>query len=336
MAAFILAPAPAPPPAQLHLLPFSLPPSTSSATISTYFQPRPAPAGHPAQGRRLATFRGRQVVGQEVRVPPGYRGVVLRATGSTDSTTPADDSTADEAAARPRYPLTPASSVESTSTSAGRTRGAGQVALARPRRRAAVTRARIALDEEESDDDDVVKPLAKRARARTPERGPVPEINVVHATPAKGEAAAEVEDDAEAEASGGALAPAPAAVQTEDVAPAPAQQEYAADGRPARVLAPVGSFEGFTLWTPDAPLAGYGGGEGENGAEVKEEGAEAEGDKPAEGEGAAQLARGWWSPAGAGEGGDEFVRALGEWLGLCEIIHTPVYLDDGDDTDDDE
>lgn len=317
MSAFILAPAPtAPQSAELHLLPFSLPASTSSSTISAYFQPREAPPSHAAQGCLLASFRGRQVVGQKVAIPKGYKGVVLRATGSTS------DTASSSVSEQPRYPLTPASSIASTGEPApstgGRTRGANQTALARPRRRAAVTRARIALDESEDEDEehDVVAPR-KKARVATPEPVNVPDINIVQATPAK--ASADDEDE-ELHDNDATLAPATVTldedVKIEKLAPAASAQEYASDGRPARVLAPVGSFESFTLWTPDAPLAGYARGVGAaSGGE-----AEAEGKEGGEEEGEKGKA-GWWSATGGGgEGGDEFVRALGEWLGLCEIV----------------
>ncbi|WOO81089.1 uncharacterized protein LOC62_03G004617 [Vanrija pseudolonga] len=341
MSAFILAPAPsAPPEKALHLLPFSLPPTTTSTTIGAYFQPRAAPPSHPAAdaGCLLASFRGRQIVGQRVAVPKGYKGVVLRASGSTS-----DASASASEPAAPRYPLTPASSIASTSTSeppapAGRTRGAGQVALSRPRRRAVTTRARIALDEsddEQDDDADVVAPR-KKARVATPKPVTVPDINIVQATPAK----PGVDEEHDEEHDDATLAPAAAVVpdgevKAEKMPPAAPAQEYAADGRPARVLMPVGAFDAFTLWTPDAPLAGYARGAAAAAGEGKE-GVEGQGEGEGEGEGTKGEA-GWWSATGGGgEGGDEFVRALGEWLGLCEIIHAPVYLDDGDDESDDD
>lgn len=72
-------------------------------------------------------------------------------------------------------------------------------------------------------------------------------------------------------------------------------------GEPARVLKPVSGFSSFTLWTPDAPLAGF---------DQEEE-----------------IPEGGWRRGGAGDGGDEFVRALGEWLGICQVVS----LDEGVD-----
>lgn len=101
---------------------------------------------------------------------------------------------------------------------------------------------------------------------------------------------------------------------------------------PIRVLRPVSSFDAITLWTPDGPLAGYkppnasgqvdaakaesavsgtaealASAEASAAAEVKEE------DGP-------KVREGWWAPGGSGEGGDEVVRAMGEWLGLVEMV----------------
>lgn len=70
------------------LLPASQPPSllpfhlgySGPAPVSTYFLPRPAPVDPHAPRSEpllLSTFRGRQVVGQSLKVPEGYTGVVL-------------------------------------------------------------------------------------------------------------------------------------------------------------------------------------------------------------------------------------------------------------------
>jgi hypothetical protein len=115
---------------------------------------------------------------------------------------------------------------------------------------------------------------------------------------------------------------------------------------PVRALRAIASFESFTLWTPDAPLAGWRADEGfanpsvkgeqsdelveqeaEESMDVKGEaarltsGAKAEdgGEISSAGEGI-KLRPGWWRAGGAGEGGDEVVRAMGEWLGLVEVV----------------
>jgi hypothetical protein len=67
--------APQPP----SLLPFHIAYS-GPAPVSTYFLPRPAPVDPHAPSTEpllLSTFRGRQVVGQHLRVPDGYSGVIL-------------------------------------------------------------------------------------------------------------------------------------------------------------------------------------------------------------------------------------------------------------------
>jgi hypothetical protein len=216
--------------------------------------------------------------------------------------------------------LTPAPSTVSVAEAraAGRTRGAGQVAAARPRTRAAPRRAvkRVKLeddeDEEEEDDAEVVKPIARRTRGASA------------AVDAKMKVKTEVEADEEAEEEDNAptLAPAPSA-------PVPAnadpyyEDEYAnadetdngSSATSARVLVPTAMWSSFTLWTPDAPLAGFDAEEMSRRAE--EVTAES---NDADDAGKAQTRRGWWRRGGAGEGGDEFVRALGEWVGLCEVV----------------
>jgi len=104
-----------------------------------------------------------------------------------------------------------------------------------------------------------------------------------------------------------AMTPAP--TETEIVKPEEEQPEISEGNTNARVLRPSSTFESFTLWTPDGPLPGF------KQDEVAEE-AETEG----EAEGGVKLRKGWWRTGGAGEGGDEIVRALGEWIGLVEEV----------------
>jgi hypothetical protein len=94
---------------------------------------------------------------------------------------------------------------------------------------------------------------------------------------------------------------------------------------PVRLLRPVAGFDSFTLWTPDAPLAGFRAGESD---QPKDE-ATGAGSKPDETEGTEggiKVRPGWWRMGGAGEGGDEVVRAMGEWLGLVEMVRCCVSL----------
>lgn len=79
----------------------------------------------------------------------------------------------------------------------------------------------------------------------------------------------------------------------------------------ARVLRPTSSFNSFTLWTPDGPLPGFKQDECQTTDEKDSEEME---------EGGVKLRKGWWRTGGAGEGGDEIVRALGEWIGLVEEV----------------
>ena len=91
-----------------------------------------------------------------------------------------------------------------------------------------------------------------------------------------------------------------------------------------RVLRPTATFESIALWTADAPLAGFRADEGEVPAAATAHSTEepsVDEAKPAEGETTAPApGKGWWRVGGAGEGGDEFVRGLGEWLGLVEMV----------------
>ncbi|WVR05078.1 hypothetical protein IAU60_002090 [Kwoniella sp. DSM 27419] len=149
---------------------------------------------------------------------------------------------------------------------------------------------------------------------------------------------------------------------------------YDTDG-PVRILRPTARFDGFMLYTPDAPLAGFranelcgaaqGPGRGESGDEegganvtrtqrnagpthgedhasedhamtAEQPGESKETVAPGEETGGIQVRKSWWRNGGAGEGGDEMVRAMGEWLGLCDVLNRPVYLDSLDPSDDEE
>jgi hypothetical protein len=81
-----------------------------------------------------------------------------------------------------------------------------------------------------------------------------------------------------------------------------------------RLLRPSSSFRHITLWTPDVPLPGYK--ESEGTAVDGQDAAPVE----AEDESGVSVKKGWWRTGGAGEGGDEFVRGMGEWLGLTEMV----------------
>ncbi|WRT67034.1 uncharacterized protein IL334_004000 [Kwoniella shivajii] len=129
-------------------------------------------------------------------------------------------------------------------------------------------------------------------------------------------------------------------------------EEEIYDG-PMRILKPISTFNGFMLYTPDDPLAGFRVdelqdraqsatnaskeehsskgqefGNGENTCRVSDE---SESDNKG-----IQVRQSWWRSGGAGEGGDEFIRGLGEWLGLVELLNEQVYLDPTSDEDDDE
>ncbi|KAL7422170.1 hypothetical protein Q5752_002815 [Cryptotrichosporon argae] len=395
---YILVPStsvPTPAPA-LHLLPFSLAPLPASAPIAAYFRPRASPpsSGLPAH-TSLAAFRGRQVVGHALGVPPGFQGVVLEAPAAWAGTS---------AAAEPAENRSSAATAAAADAPPGRTRGAGQTARARPRTRRAAAKRTYALG---SDDEAPAQAprLPKRAsvartQTRTPSPAPaagVPRINVVDATPVKralADKAASIASIAEtlvdeplalesapkADGSVDAVS-AQLAAASEAIIPSPATENdvpaFAIDAPAAvaaglaayakadadagagaaqnthadidaRVLRPVHTFDSFTLWVPDVPIPGFGTAtvgdeQSEEATRVKREDEDGAGEtadaadakRQAGGVELGALRPGWWAAAGAGEGGDEFVRGLGEWLGLVQVINAPV-IDDDDDNDDDE
>jgi len=369
----------------LNLLPFSLGPSSSAsnsttAPLSTYFRPRPAPSGilSVPEGTPIATFRGRQLVGHLISVPLDYRGVILGAGKRPDRGGVEIRSSNSGAAKEGQIPLTPASSAASVSwlpeevggvrRSPRKARGAGQVAHSRPKPRQpirAVTNKRFRLDSESDDDDQgedmEVDVKSKVTVVRTPSKrvkttgmmgvSPVgrvglPEI-VVHApTPLKPlplsgpyleeegmvgeeEGGEDVVDAKEEE-----IVPSPATEEdpptfaiSPQTPPATAVRHPSDRQSPRyespnggvdefdtsiRALRPMSSFEDFTLWTPDAQLAGFRADELETQDEPE---VETEEEKTG-----VKVERGWWRTGGAGEGGDEVVRAMGEWLGLVEVV----------------
>ena len=422
------APAPLPAAPALNLLPFSLgsaskPYMTTSAPLSSYFQPRPAPPNTPGviAGTPIAAFRGRALVGQTIEVPRGYRGVVLSTTARPDHGGVEDrraPSITDHRA------LTPASTAASaigeaesdgkrvTRGSAATTKGAGQVALSRPKRQAprrVNAKKRVRLDSDDEDEDqtgavDGIK-VEKREPASTPKKGggaglgrtpskrsrggDVPVITIQQPTPRKAPALAatstevsmvEVEEQLAPESDGAeikhdedrqtvdpdqaegtlvaeakeSIVPSPA---TEDdpptffMTPHPsveqvvmglvkeqldeAKEEQGGEDRAVRILRPTSTFDRFTLWTADAPLAGFRPDElaaktgstqvtpdADAAAEQSVSAAGQSGGEKADDSDRAghSLQAGWWRVGGAGEGGDEFVRAMGEWLGLVEMV----------------
>ena len=98
-----------------------------------------------------------------------------------------------------------------------------------------------------------------------------------------------------------------------------------------RLLRPTATFAEITLWTPDAPLAGFRPDETLFGADetgktdqpaihATREQPDVEETNEQTDSATAQVKKGWWRVGGAGEGGDEFVRAMGEWIGLVEMV----------------
>lgn len=253
---FVLAPAPAKrteygtaegSDLNLNLLPFSLGSSSrpyvfSNVDISSHFQPRPAPSGiiGVEEGKSIATFRGRQLVGQQVMVPRGYKGWVLRTdsieqarvasgmgqgnrAGAVDTATGhLNGCTAAEGSYGARGDVSTAGveddddlSLKRSPRRSGitalkqRVRGAGQTALARPKRAVArIAKKRMRLDSDDEDEGEgegesspapstttprkragppLVTPTRQSPRlARTPAtKGVLPDITLHEATPLK-------------------------------------------------------------------------------------------------------------------------------------------------------
>ncbi|WVQ70194.1 uncharacterized protein L199_008419 [Kwoniella botswanensis] len=136
-------------------------------------------------------------------------------------------------------------------------------------------------------------------------------------------------------------------------------QEGEYDG-PMRILRPISTFDGFMLYTPDDPLIGFRSDEldesqnqtptqngdeqitstdnenGTNGTNNPDVKILDTGGKEKDSDGTIQVRKSWWRSGGGGEGGDEFIRGLGEWLGLVEILNQPVYLDGLEEEEDED
>lgn len=361
---FIVPPAPSPlPPAPaLSLLPFSLGPqhapyTDKHANTAHYFQPRPlAPPAHSpgADQQQLvrAAFRGRQVVGQYLSVPPAYRGIILSTTlppnkGGTEDHTHSIPASA---------PPTPASidGVDGDGGGGGgkrpqresvlaKIKGAGQTALAKPRTRRtapAKKRTRLDSDDEQNEDGDgegdgdgeeTARTPSKRFKSvtTTPKRTlSVPEIVIQEATPLKQPpiatpTTATTRQEGEQEP----FIPSP---ETENnppafnISPPPHtlanknQEEQTDDDGPVRILYPTAEFQGFMLYSGDVPLTGF----RSDALEEKHE----QRDAGEAGCATINLRPSWWRHDGAGEGGDEFVRGMGEWLGLVEVVSPMTFI----------
>lgn len=384
---FIVPPAPSPlPPAPaLSLLPFSLGPqhapyTDKHANTAHYFQPRPlAPPAHSpgADQQQLvrAAFRGRQVVGQYLSVPPAYRGIILSTTlppnkGGTEDHTHSIPASA---------PPTPAS-IDGVDGDGGgkrpqrksvlaKIKGAGQTALAKPRtRRTAPAKKRTRLDSDDEqneegdgdgDGEETARTPSKRFKSTTttPKRTlSVPEIVIQEATPLKQPpiatpTTATTRQEGEEEP----FIPSP---ETENdppafnISPPPHtlanknQEEQTDDDGPVRILYPTAEFQGFMLYSGDVPLTGFrsdeleekyeqGDGEARKKNESRSESqpesqsqsqSQSQTPTPESGCATINLRPSWWRHDGAGEGGDEFVRGMGEWLGLVEVVSPMTFI----------
>lgn len=408
------APSPLPPAPSLSLLPFSLGPAhapytDNHANTSQYFQPRP---GANDNGQTVqATFRGRLVIGQYLAVPPAYRGLILSTSlppnrGGTEHHPIASDA-----------PLTPCASIDavedtsngggggggpqrssrsrSRSRSVAGIKGAGQIALSKPRtiRTAPKKRTLLDSDDEQEDVQDGDGPRTRRVKVTTPKKNAVPEIVIQEPTPLKplstrpggggggGEKASpegvspvscsptiirdghldlsltltEEEEDTRiaVEEVKEPLIPLPDTENDSPVFSIPSpplvkhvkeeEEEEGGGGGPVRILYPKAQFQGFMLYTPDGPLVGFRADELEKrGQQVEQSESQAQSHSHSQAQTETQshsqsqaqtetslesdsrsninLRPSWWRQGGAGEGGDEFVRGMGEWLGLVQVV----------------
>lgn len=116
------------------------------------------------------------------------------------------------------------------------------------------------------------------------------------------------------------------------------EEEEEDDDGPVRILYPKAQFQGFMLYTGDSPLVGFRADElekreqqvegGEERKKMNESQSESQSQSQAQTETSLEsdprsninLRPSWWRQGGAGEGGDEFVRGMGEWLGLVQVV----------------
>lgn len=353
------APSPLPPAPSLSLLPFSLGPAhapytDNHATTPQYFQPRPlVPPPHHGRETVRATFRGRLVIGQYLAVPPAYRGIIL------STSLPPNRGGTEHHAIVSDAPLTPCASIDTVeddtggrsstrSSTVGRIKGAGQIALSKPRTRRTAPKKRTVLDSDDDIDnhhDEVdeqdggrMSRRSKRVRTMTtPEKNAaVPEIVVQQATPLKQPPCSPpivrdghldlrptlIEEDTRiaVEEVNEPFTPSPETENDSSVFSSPlVKQDNNAkeeDDGPVRILYPKAQFQGFMLYTGDGPLVGF----REDELEKREQQVGAETSLESDSQSNINLRPSWWRQGGAGEGGDEFVRGMGEWLGLVQVV----------------
>lgn len=353
------APSPLPPAPSLSLLPFSLGPAhapytDNHATTPQYFQPRPlGPPPHHGRETVRATFRGRLVIGQYLAVPPAYRGIIL------STSLPPNRGGTEHHAIVSDAPLTPCASIDTVeddtggrsstrSSTVGRIKGAGQIALSKPRTRRTAPKKRTVLDSDDDIDnhhDEVdeqdggrMSRRSKRVRTMTtPEKNAaVPEIVVQQATPLKQPPCSPpivrdghldlrptlIEEDTRiaVEEVNEPFIPSPETENDSSVFSSPLVKQVnnvkKEDDGPVRILYPKAQFQGFMLYTGDGPLVGF----REDELEKREQQVGAETSLESDSQSNINLRPSWWRQGGAGEGGDEFVRGMGEWLGLVQVV----------------
>lgn len=292
----------------------------------------------------------------------------------------------------------PQRSSRSRSRSVAGIKGAGQIALSKPRtiRTAPKKRTLLDSDDEQEDVQDGDGPRTRRVKVTTPKKNAVPEIVIQEPTPLKplstrpgggggggggGEKASpegvspvscsptiirdghldlsltltEEEEDTRiaVEEVKEPLIPLPDTENDSPVFSIPSpplvkhvkeeEEEEEGGGGPVRILYPKAQFQGFMLYTPDGPLVGFRADELEKrGQQVEQSESQAQSHSHSQAQTETQshsqsqaqtetslesdsrsninLRPSWWRQGGAGEGGDEFVRGMGEWLGLVQVV----------------
>lgn len=300
-----------------------------------------------------ATFRGRLVIGQYLAVPPAYRGIIL------STSLPPNRGGTEHHAIVSDAPLTPCASIDTVeddtggrsstrSSTVGRIKGAGQIALSKPRTRRTAPKKRTVLDSDDDIDnhhDEVdeqdggrMSRRSKRVRTMTtPEKNAaVPEIVVQQATPLKQPPCSPpivrdghldlrptlIEEDTRiaVEEVNEPFIPSPETENDSSVFSSPLVKQdnnvKEEDDGPVRILYPKAQFQGFMLYTGDGPLVGF----REDELEKREQQVGAETSLESDSQSNINLRPSWWRQGGAGEGGDEFVRGMGEWLGLVQVV----------------
>ena len=258
-----------PPAPTVHLLPFHTPFSGPS-TISTYFLTRPIPdtreSALPDATLLSSAFRGRQLIGQPLRVPEGYEGVVLSV---PEKTKPVKQDRAELTGELEDHRMNDGQAAEGGRRVSPRKRkvterfGAGAGPSKRPVR--VVKKFRIDSDDEEDSDEEETPPSASTSSAIPSHLSPRPTITETSLVSSNDSTPLPTDNSAPASP------PLPIVQDTRSRSPSPTplspvpqpDPEPTEDTSmllppppPARELRIVSTFgeQGITLWSADDPV----------------------------------------------------------------------------------